>query len=374
MLAPSDAALSTEWRPLASLDGIASEWQDLADRAAEPNVFYEPAFARAAAPVFGADVGAVLVWSAGYRLTGLFPLRIERGRYGLPLRVLVGWTHPFAPLGTPLVDRDALVPTIGAFLDHLVVSTLPPHLLVPCLAEDGPVAAALDYAVAARDGRQVPFSPHRRALLLPNRVGGAATSTRKRKELGRQRRRLAELGELGFTIAATPMEVAEALPEFLALEAGGWKGANRTAAAQMPALRRFMEEAVNGLAAQQKAEIACLRLGGRMVACGLTLRSGDGAWFWKTAYDEQLARFSPGVLMALDLTAALQAEAAPAFVDSCAAPDHPMIDHLWRDRRPLSDRLITVRPGAAFTLACRLEATRRAAIARAKRLRDLIRR
>ena len=41
----------------------ASEWRDLAARALEPNVFYDPAFALAAAPVFGADAGAVLVWS-----------------------------------------------------------------------------------------------------------------------------------------------------------------------------------------------------------------------------------------------------------------------------------------------------------------------
>jgi CelD/BcsL family acetyltransferase involved in cellulose biosynthesis len=374
MLAPSDTVLSTEWRPLASLDGIVAEWQDLAGRAAEPNVFYEPAFARAAAPVFGADVGAVLVWSAGYRLSGLFPVRIERSRYGLPFPLLVGWTHPFAPLGTPLIDRDAIAPVLGAFLDHLAGSTLPPHLLLPCLTEDGPVAAAFDQAIAARDGRQVAFASHRRALLRPDRSDGGAISHKKRKEFARQRRRLAELGPLGFTIAASPMEVAEALPEFFALEANGWKGAKGTAAAQSPAVRQFMDEAVNGLAGQGKAEIACLRLADRMVACGLTLRSGDGAWFWKTAYDEGLARLSPGVLMTLDLTAALKGERAPAFVDSCAAPDHPMIDHLWRERRPLSDRLITVRPGPAFALACRLEAMRRTAITAAKRVRALLRR
>ena len=76
--------------------------------ALEPNVFYEPAFARAAAPVFGRDAGAGLVWSRTMppRLLGFFPARIERRRYGVPLPVLTGWTHPFAPLGTPLVDRE----------------------------------------------------------------------------------------------------------------------------------------------------------------------------------------------------------------------------------------------------------------------------
>ena len=54
-----------EWRPLAELAAIAEEWRALVDRALEPNVFYDPAFALAAAPVFGPDTGAGLVWSRG---------------------------------------------------------------------------------------------------------------------------------------------------------------------------------------------------------------------------------------------------------------------------------------------------------------------
>ena len=38
----------------------------------------------------------------------LFPARVERRRYGLNVPVLVGWTHPFAPLGVPLVEHEAV--------------------------------------------------------------------------------------------------------------------------------------------------------------------------------------------------------------------------------------------------------------------------
>src|SRR6185295_8613608 len=53
----------TEWMRLAALADFRDEWRDLSERALEPNVFYDPGFALAAAPVFGADAGAVLVWS-----------------------------------------------------------------------------------------------------------------------------------------------------------------------------------------------------------------------------------------------------------------------------------------------------------------------
>ena len=51
-----------------------------------------------------------------------------------------------------------------------------------------------------------------------------------------------------------------------------------------------------------------------------------------------------------------------------------MIDHVWRERLALSDRLIALRPSAMpFALACRIEALRRSAIAAAKALRDRLR-
>src|ERR1700733_4651554 len=72
-------SFAVEWRSLADLEPIADEWRELAGRALDPNFFYEPAFAREAANVFGRDAGAVLVWSgtSPRQLLGLFPARIE---------------------------------------------------------------------------------------------------------------------------------------------------------------------------------------------------------------------------------------------------------------------------------------------------------
>ena len=75
-------AFTAEWRWLSDLIPITDEWRDLARRALEPNVFYEPGFALAAAAEFGNDVGAVLVWSGTRprKLLGFFPARVSERR------------------------------------------------------------------------------------------------------------------------------------------------------------------------------------------------------------------------------------------------------------------------------------------------------
>jgi hypothetical protein len=188
-------SFAVEWRSLTELDDITDAWRELAGRALVPNVFYEPAFALAAAPVFGNDAGAVLVWSgtAPRRLLGFFPARIETRRYGLKLPVLVGWTHPFAPLGVPLVEGDAAEPVIAAWLAHLAGSDqLPGLLLLPLVPEDGAFAAALSAVIRRAQMPAAEFNRHCRALLAPHgeRSGYVerALGARKFRELRRGRR------------------------------------------------------------------------------------------------------------------------------------------------------------------------------------------
>ncbi len=77
-----------------------------------------------------------------------------------------------------------------------------------------------------------------------------------------------------------------------------------------------------------------LDLDGRPLAMLVNFLCPPGGFSFKTAFDEHYARFSPGVLLQqanLDLLD----DPKIAWVDSCAAPGHPMIDSVWRERRAL---------------------------------------
>ena len=97
-----------------------------------------------------------------------------------------------------------------------------------------------------------------------------------------------------------------------------------------------------------------LTLDGKALASGLVIRQGDTALFFKIAYDEAFSRFSPGVQLTVELTRRLADDPTIAYADSTALPGHPMIDHVWRERRRVGDVLVPTRPGAAGLVLARL--------------------
>src|SRR5262249_6897669 len=202
---------------------------------------------------------------------------------------------------------------------------LPAVMLLP-LVSDGPFATALSCVVGPR--ARVMFGRHRRAQLAPGarraRYVEIAIGPKKRKELRRQRHRLADAGTLTFDVVRDAAGIGEALGDFLDLEARGWKGRAGTAAASSERIRRFIESAVRDLAAEATARVPRLRVGQNAIAAIVTLASGATAWTWKIAYDEAFARASPGVQLMLDATEDLLTDGAIARVDSCATADHPM--------------------------------------------------
>src|SRR5690606_27439117 len=113
-------------------------------------------------------------------LIGLWPLR-RRARFrGLPLATLESWQHDYLFLGSPLLAADRLDATVAALLDWLAGPQGPAVLQVRALRADGPVAAALERAIAARPGVEAYVAGYERALL---HVGAAAdVSGKHRKE------------------------------------------------------------------------------------------------------------------------------------------------------------------------------------------------
>jgi CelD/BcsL family acetyltransferase involved in cellulose biosynthesis len=315
-----------------------AEWDELAARATEPNPFFEswyllPAL-RALDP---ARECTVLRFERGGMLAGLLPIVRPRKYYRWPLPHLASWIHANCFLGVPLVARGAehaFWEEVLAWADREAGKALFLHLAD--LPLDGPLFAALREVCAGQNRPAALVHREERAMLAsdqsPEAYFEATLSGKKRKELRRQFNRLSELGKVTIRRQRTGQGLAKWIDQFLALEHSGWKGAAGSALASHCATTELFHEALHGAAEHGKLERLTLSLDREPIAMLASFLTPPGAFSYKTAFDERYARFSPGVLLQRENLEIL-ADRSIAWSDSCASADHPMIDHIWRERR-----------------------------------------
>jgi CelD/BcsL family acetyltransferase involved in cellulose biosynthesis len=347
--APRPRLESRDWRGLGEADVAA--WDALAEAACEPNPFLESWHLLPSLGVFDPDGQVELLWlEAQGELVGLLPLRRERRYYGHPLPHWRNWLHANMFLGTPLVAPGFEAAFWRELLDWCDDNTGPALFLhLSHLAKEGPLHDALAQVLGEAGRAAATVHREDRAMLhsgldaeayLEHSLGG-----KKRKELRRQHRRLGEQGELAVLRTTGDENVDAWAEEFLRLEEAGWKGDAGSALACDFATRILFVEALEGAAKRGRLERLSVRLDGKPLAMLASFLCPPGAFSYKTAFDERFARFSPGVLLQCE-NLALLARPDIEWADSCAAADHPMIDHFWRERRTIVRHNVAIGGGA----------------------------
>jgi CelD/BcsL family acetyltransferase involved in cellulose biosynthesis len=329
---------------------LGPEWDRLAAHSLEPNVFLSQWMGQARLRHLP-DAGRARVVvvrdgpSDASLLVGVSIVTKPRGLYATPLPVLRA-ADLYAPLSTPLFAPEAAERGWGAMLRALAEAGIV-GVAFPFLTAGGPVAHALRRAV--EDPSQVAvLEAHSRAFLdtpLGSNAYLSATLGRKRiKELERHKRRLSEHDPLRLEIVSAEPDVTAALDEFLSLEKRGWKGRAGTDLATSPGAAAYFRAAAAAGSATHAFRVASLRLGDRVIAGGLLGIANGRAFYIKTAYDEALAKYSPGRLLTLAITESLLDDPAIRDADSIADADHPMIDRLWTGRLPIENVFVATAP------------------------------
>ncbi len=326
--------------PWRDMTARSANWNRLAETAAEPNPFFESWYLLPSLNVFDPEGDVhILRYEQGGKLRGLLPVARTGRYYHLPIPNLASWLHANCFLGTPLVETGYEVPFWQALLgwsDDNAGMALFLHLRAMPLA--GPVYAALQGVLAGGSRQAAIVHREERALLASDLDADAywqaSLSSKKRKELRRQLNRLSDEGRVAFVSQADDTNLAEWIEQFLVLESAGWKGRAGSALATEPRTATLFRESLIGAATHGKLERLTLTLNDRPIAMLASFLASPGAFSFKTAFDEQYARFSPGVLLQRENLAMLDRENI-AWCDSCAASDHPMIDRIWRERRAI---------------------------------------
>jgi CelD/BcsL family acetyltransferase involved in cellulose biosynthesis len=332
-----------------ALAAIVPAWEALAREALEPNPFYEPWILLPALEAHGsAGFRCVLAWQ-GEALAGLFPFERLRRYKGLPVATLASWRHSAYLLCTPLVRADLALECLRALLAWREASLFE----LRYLRADGPFAAAL--ARALRTSRAAFATILRFSRPLLSRAPSADAylaqlSPHLRKELRRKERRIRERSGYAERVLAPGDDFGAEIERFIALEASGWKGAAGGAFACSESALRFGRAVLGEAARRGRLHMVGIDAQGQPIARRFSLLAGEGAFAFKTAYDEAYAQYSPGVLA--ELLRIREFHRLPQeWMDSYTDPDNTTANRMWPGRREIETLAIAAGAWGEFWLS-----------------------
>ena len=348
----------------------AAGWDRLALRAAV-NVFMSPAALNAASATKFAKVHVLRAWdrsSEPRQLVGLWAFE-ERGIAPLWPAFLAAPPYDYAFVSTPVVDPAVMDDVIAAFFDAIERSPALPNVLrLKFLDGESEAYQAMLRALSRRASQTLTLSERQRPFLAGESELKRSGSTR--KKMRQDWNRLSALGAADVVNERASAAVHDAFETFLTLEAGSWKGAHGTALLNDPKDAAFARRLIGDLAAQGNASVALLRIDGRTVAAQVLLYCGTMAYTWKTAFDAEYAKYSPGALLVDKVTEELFATHGVTAIESCS-PEKSFMAQLWSGRRATVDLLVDV--GARRSLNFALAALAERGYAQMKDWRDRLR-
>jgi CelD/BcsL family acetyltransferase involved in cellulose biosynthesis len=354
-------------------DADLQAWHDLAEKAAEPNVYLDPRFLVPARDRGdeAADLRLVVVADEGEWLAVL-AVTTKAVAPRVPVRAATtGGTFmtTHSDRHHPLVRSGREVEALDALLTGLRDVGLPGLVQLQLFPTDGPLADALaevvrrgsmlvhersrvEGAFATRAGtcvERAPQPPDGRVVDPPLATGHMGSG--RRKDFRRRARVLARE-------AGGPLELHDvsgdpaADDEFVALQAAGWKGDAEQGGAALaldPLAQRWFREVVGGFRRHGDALVLRLTGGGRTLWMGYTLRSGGAYFGFLDAYAEDFRKESPGAIGRLAETAHVFAATDAECVDPAFDARYVSGTQLYPDRRAYADLLISTRGLVART-------------------------
>lgn len=349
---------------------ITAQWNDLATRA-PGNAFMNPVALKAAFDSMFAAVHVLLAWEEGIessRLVGFWALQ-QRNIFSFWPPLLEARPYNYAFLSTPVIDPAFASVVIPAFFAAIRNDPALPNVVsLKEMDADSQAYAAIEKTIV--DERHAHLMLTRSARPSVSRDKGVKTSGATRKKLRQDWNRLSGAGALVMVNERPADAVRAAFEHFLDLEKRSWKGVEGTAILCDAHDAEFTRRLIGDLAVDGNASVALLRLDGRPIAAQVVLYCGTGAYTWKTAFDADFAKYSPGVLLIDKLTEHLFAATGVQTIDSCSA-EGSFMAQLWTGRKTMIDMVVDVGSGRSLVFA--LEAARQFGYEKLRGLRDWLR-
>jgi Acetyltransferase (GNAT) domain len=246
-------------------------------------------------------------------------------------------------LGTPLLRSPEAAAMLIRGLGGAVGSSF---VALEWLVADGPAYGPISDTIAQTGVRCIEFERFERAFLTRRPEDDYFERSMKGKHRGVMRRRWkkldAQLGGEPRVVDVTGDPTA--VDQLIEIE-----GASRLAAGGMvlksdPSYERFFREMCAGFAAAGRLQLHSLRYGDQTLAIRCNLMADPGIFYFKVAYDEAFAQFSPGIRLEVESFHLFHDRPQSEWVDACSDPNNETMNRLLPERRTLVT-LVLVKPG-----------------------------
>jgi CelD/BcsL family acetyltransferase involved in cellulose biosynthesis len=292
----------TESTGLSQFEALAREWNELV-AASSDQIFLRHEFLLLWLQTFAApsEIRILLGRDPGGRLVAALPLLETPDRvYGIPVRKLAATANAHS-CRFDLLALDA-ARAADAFFAHLVADADWDVLRINELPANGKGLELLRSAREAGLPAGLWESQRSPYLDLPgsSRELDRQLSGQLRSTVRRRRRQLAERGNLTFERFESG-DLQAALDECFLLERKSWKGEQGTAALQDRSTKEFYYRLAELALPHGWLSLYRLRLDGRTISFQYGLTYGGTFNLLKLAYDQDLSRSSPGLVLQDDV-------------------------------------------------------------------------
>ncbi len=252
--------------------------------------------------------------------------------------ILRSFTHPYAPLGNPLIGEDSENPLmVGEITSRLVqllgmaFDTGFPPVVLDYLDKASPLAVALS-GIDERSpvSTSVAEMGERASIQMENdKIPDLPINKKRLREYARLEKKLGAIGAVSHEKATETFEILLRLEEYLLMETRGWKGRRGTSIHAIKRDAAFARQSVMDLAREERCEIFTLRVNDVAIASTILFIMNGHYFPWKICFNESFARYSPGTQLMLKLTADITSRKDFRHADSLAHFGRSWMSALW---------------------------------------------
>jgi CelD/BcsL family acetyltransferase involved in cellulose biosynthesis len=326
-------------RGRSGFEELAAQWDQLISRLMQVRFFQHPDWYRALfdSALANPDESLFVAIFDGPDLVGLFPLQISNlCTMGTTINTLGLCNHPHIVLADCIIDDSHECSRLISSLVRQLHEERPVAWDVLMLDKIPERSASYRLLSAEPPNRVVPDVTGSSAH-VPTESEDAAlgpVSNPFKRNLRRLAKRAEETAPLRYEVCDTLPELDQAFPQFLDIEASGWKGTcgTGTAIAQDATLVNFYRELIKRFGARGQCIITQLIHGDNVVASQFGLLVGGTCNILKIGYREDHAWFAPGNL-AMERT--IRWCCARPDVNELSFVTCPSWSHLWKPRQEL---------------------------------------